>query len=172
MIRAEIIAIGSELLTPNRVDTNSLFITEHLNRLGVDVVEKHIVGDDLPRLTAAIRESMATITAGQISGMSRAAALEFSFFVSIPTMAAGTGYELLKSLRPSHTEAAASITATHIDSHGWVLLAIGFVVSFIVAYAVVAWFMQWVRNRGFVPFAVYRIVAGLVILIWALTGGQ
>jgi undecaprenyl-diphosphatase len=53
-----------------------------------------------------------------------------------------------------------------------VLLAIGFVVSFIVALAVVAWFMQWVRNRGFVPFAVYRIVAGLVILIWALNGGQ
>jgi undecaprenyl-diphosphatase len=47
------------------------------------------------------------------------------------------------------------------------LLAIGFVVSFIVAYGVVAWFMQWVRNRGFPPFAVYRILAGAAVLIWA-----
>jgi undecaprenyl-diphosphatase len=51
--------------------------------------------------------------------------------------------------------------------HQWVLLAIGFVVSFIVAYVVVAWFMRWVRTRGFVPFAVYRILAGAAVLWWA-----
>jgi nicotinamide-nucleotide amidase len=43
---AEIIAIGSELLTPQRVDTNSLIITEHLNLLGVEVVRKVVIGDD------------------------------------------------------------------------------------------------------------------------------
>jgi nicotinamide-nucleotide amidase len=59
MVRAEIIAIGSELLTPTHVDTNSLFITEQLNRLGVDVLEKHIIGDALPFLTEAIRRSLA-----------------------------------------------------------------------------------------------------------------
>jgi nicotinamide-nucleotide amidase len=59
MLRAEIIAIGSELLTPTRVDTNSLFITEQLNRLGIDVVEKHIVGDELARLTETIATSLA-----------------------------------------------------------------------------------------------------------------
>lgn len=58
MLRAEIIAVGSELLTPTRVDTNSLFITEHLNRLGVDVLEKHVVGDDRTWLTEAIRLSL------------------------------------------------------------------------------------------------------------------
>ena len=48
-----------------------------------------------------------------------------------------------------------------IDAHGWIVLAIGFVVSFIVAYGTVAWFMAWVRKRGFGPFAIYRIVVGI-----------
>jgi nicotinamide-nucleotide amidase len=58
MIRAEVIAIGSELLTPTRLDTNSLFITEQLNYLGVELAEKHIVADERNRLTNAIRESL------------------------------------------------------------------------------------------------------------------
>jgi undecaprenyl-diphosphatase len=108
--------------------------------------------------------SMATITAGEIAGMSRPAALEFSFFLSMPTMVAATTYDLLKSLRPGD---AGSVGAMPADSHAWVLLAIGFVVSFIVAYAVVAWFMNWVRTRGFTPFAIYRIVLGAAVLWWA-----
>lgn len=108
--------------------------------------------------------SMATIAAGQLAGMSRAAALEFSFFLSIPTMAVATSYDLLKSLMPGD---ANPIGATHIDGHGWVVLAIGFVVSFVVAYASVAWFMAWVRRRGFVPFALYRIILGIAVLAWA-----
>jgi nicotinamide-nucleotide amidase len=68
MKRAEIIAIGSELLTPTRQDTNSLFLTEHLNRLGVDVVEKHVISDDLPRLSQAIRESFARVEFVFLSG--------------------------------------------------------------------------------------------------------
>ena len=58
MANAEIIAIGSELLTPQRVDTNSLTITEALNNLGVEVIGKQVVGDDRTRLTEAIRESL------------------------------------------------------------------------------------------------------------------
>jgi nicotinamide-nucleotide amidase len=58
MTRAAIIAIGSELLTPSRVDTNSLFITEQLNLLGIDVTAKHIIGDDLDFLSEFIREEM------------------------------------------------------------------------------------------------------------------
>ena len=111
--------------------------------------------------------SMSTIAAGQLAGMTRAAALEFSFFLSIPTMIAATGYDLLKTLRPKQIPGAAPLVPVHVDSHGWVLLAVGFVVSFIVAYFVVAWFMRWVRTRGFVPFAVYRILAGTAVLWWA-----
>ena len=108
--------------------------------------------------------SMSTIAAGQLAGMSRASALEFSFFLSIPTMVAATGYDLLKSLRG---KGANPIGVSQIDPHGWVVLAIGFVVSFIVAYASVAWFMAWVRKRGFVPFAIYRIAVGILVLIFA-----
>jgi undecaprenyl-diphosphatase len=54
-----------------------------------------------------------------------------------------------------------------IDAHGWIVLAIGFVISFVVAYASVAWFMGYVRKRGFAPFAVYRIVVGALVLAFA-----
>ena len=113
--------------------------------------------------------SMSTITSGQLAGMSRASALEFSFFLSMPTMAAATCYDLLKSLRG---KGANPIGVSQIDPHGWIVLAIGFVVSFIVAYASVAWFMAYVRRRGFAPFAVYRIIAGTLVLVFMarLTG--
>jgi undecaprenyl-diphosphatase len=110
--------------------------------------------------------SMATIAAGQVAGLTRRAALEFSFFLSIPTMAAATGYDLLKSVRPGVN----SLGTTAIDAKGWILLAIGFAVSFVVAYVVVAWFMHWIRRHGFVPFAVYRILFGIVVLWWAMGG--
>ncbi len=108
--------------------------------------------------------SMSTIAGGQIAGMSRASALEFSFFLSIPTMFAATGYTLLKSLRGKGEN---PIGVAQIDAHGWIVLAIGFVVSYIVAYASVAWFMAYVRRHGFVPFAVYRIIVGALVLVFA-----
>jgi undecaprenyl-diphosphatase len=108
--------------------------------------------------------SMSTIAAGQLAGMSRASALEFSFFVSIPTMVAATGYTLLKSLRGKGEN---PIGVSQIDAHGWIVLAIGFVASYIVAYASVAWFMAYVRKHGFVPFAIYRIIVGLLVLVFA-----
>lgn len=107
--------------------------------------------------------SMSTIAAGQLAGMSRASALEFSFFLSIPTMVVATGYDLFKSLRGKGEN---PIGVSQIDSHGWVILAIGFVVSFIVAYGSVAWFMAYVRRRGFAPFAVYRIIVGILVLVF------
>ena len=57
-VNAEIIAVGSELLTPYRMDTNSLFLTEELNQLGVEVIFKSIVGDDLARLVAAAQHAL------------------------------------------------------------------------------------------------------------------
>lgn len=106
--------------------------------------------------------SMSTIGAGQLAGMSRASALEFSFFLSIPTMVVATCYDLLKSLVG---KSANPIGVSQIDTHGWIVLAIGFVVSFIVAYASVAWFMAYVRKHGFVPFAIYRIIVGILVLL-------
>jgi undecaprenyl-diphosphatase len=106
--------------------------------------------------------SMSTIAAGQVAGLSRPTALEFSFFLSMPTMVVATGFDFLKTVMPHHHEA--DIAPLAMNSHAWAVLAIGFIVSFIVALAVVAWFMNWVRARGFVPFAIYRIVLGIALL--------
>jgi undecaprenyl-diphosphatase len=112
--------------------------------------------------------SMCTIAAGQIAGMSREAALEFSFFLSIPTMFVATGYDLLKTIKPhSSTEAIAPLTMT---PHLWIILAIGFVAAFLTAWPVVAWFLHWVRRHGFAPFAIYRIVLGALLLFALLRG--
>jgi undecaprenyl-diphosphatase len=118
----------------------------------------------LSALFPGTSRSMSTIAAGQLVGMSRAAALEFSFFLSIPTMIVATGYTLLKSVMGKGEN---PIGVSHLSPHEWMLLALGFVVSFIVAYGSVAWFMAWVRRHGFIPFAVYRIIVGTAVLLWA-----
>jgi len=110
--------------------------------------------------------SMSTIAAGQLWGMSRAAALEFSFFLSMPTMAAATLYALWKSMT-TQEKGANPLGVSQMNPHDWAILGIGFVVSFIVAYGSVAWFMGWVRRRGFVPFAIYRISLGIAVLAYA-----
>jgi len=112
--------------------------------------------------------SMSTIAAGQVAGLSRPAALEFSFFLSMPTMVVATGFDFLKTVMPHHHDA--DIAPLAMNPHAWVVLGIGFIVSFVVALAVVAWFMNWVRARGFVPFAVYRIVLGVVLLTLLMRG--
>lgn len=115
--------------------------------------------------------SMCTIAAGQTVGLSRSAALEFSFFLSMPTMAVATGYDLLKTVAPHHHDASdAAIAPLAMNAHGWIVLGIGIVVSFVVALGVVAWFMRWVRARGFAPFAIYRIVLGVVLLVLIARG--
>ena len=117
--------------------------------------------------------SMATIAAGQVAGMSRPAALEFSFFLSMPTMLVATGYDFLKTIVPNRrTELEGNIAPLAVNTHQWIVLGIGFVVSFVVALVVVAWFMRWVRNRGFAPFAIYRIALALLLAILLLRGAM
>lgn len=118
----------------------------------------------LAALFPGTSRSMATIAAGQTAGLSRATALEFSFFLSIPTMFVACGYDLLKAMKPGAD--ATGLTPLEMTGHRWFVLFVGFVVSYIVALGVVAWFMAWVRKHGFVPFAIYRIIAGLLVLIF------
>jgi undecaprenyl-diphosphatase len=112
--------------------------------------------------------SMSTIAGGQLVGMSRPSALEFSFFLSLPTMVAATGYDLLRTFHPKH--GGEPLGRMPVNGHEWLVLAIGFVVSFVVALGVVAWFMNWVRQKGFTPFAIYRIVVGIAVLAWLFRG--
>lgn len=100
--------------------------------------------------------SMSTIAGGQLMGLSRSAALEFSFFLSIPVMIAAAGYRLLKHLLNDGVP----------TNEQWISLAAGLITSFVVAYVVIAWFMTWVRKHGFTPFAIYRVLAGAALLWW------
>ncbi|HSI34341.1 MAG TPA: undecaprenyl-diphosphate phosphatase [Tepidisphaeraceae bacterium] len=118
-----------------------------------------------------LSRSMSTIAAGQVSGMTRASALEFSFFLSLPTMTVATLYDFYKTVIKKTGDDGAALAPVHMTAHNWVVLAIGFVVSFVVALGVVHWFMGWVRKRGFTPFAIYRIVVGAAVLAWAMTKG-
>jgi len=79
-------------------------------------------------------------------------------------MLMATLYTLCKSLRG---RGGNPIGVSSIDMHGWIVLAIGFAVSYLVAYGSVAWFMAWVRRRGFGPFAIYRIILGIAVLYFA-----
>jgi len=65
---AEIIAVGSEMLTPQRVDTNSLYLTGQLNNLGVEVAAKCVIGDDRERLASVVRQAMSRVGIVILSG--------------------------------------------------------------------------------------------------------
>jgi len=106
-----------------------------------------------------------TIIGALLLGVGRVAATEFTFFLALPTMAAATGYSLLKFLKENH----GGFTGTELGS-----LIIGFVVSFFVAWAVIVAFVKFVQKNNFVGFGVYRIVLGLAVLGyfgWKLTVG-
>ena len=107
--------------------------------------------------------SMSTIAAGQMVGLTRATALEFSFLISIPTMIAATFYDLFKEVL-HHSKTAEVVAPLVMNTERWIVLAIGFAVSFIVALGVVEWFLQWVRKHGLVLFAVYRIILAILLL--------
>ena len=95
--------------------------------------------------------SAATIIGAMLLGASRSVAAEFSFFLAIPTMIAASAYSFLK--------ANASLSAAE-----WQILSIGFVVSFLVAWVVIAAFMNYIKKRDFKPFGYYRIIVGLAVL--------
>ena len=110
--------------------------------------------------------SMSTIAAGQLVSLDRPTALEFSFLLSIPTMIAATGWDLIKEIHPSKSATGAAVAHVAMNSNRWIVLIIGTVVSFIVALGVVEWFLYWVQRHGFTIFAVYRILLGIALLIW------
>ena len=98
-----------------------------------------------------------------MAGLSRPAALEFSFLLSIPTMVAATGWDFVKEV---HGHAVGAVAEVTMNTERWIVLLIGLVVSFIVAYGVVEWFLLWVRKHGFAIFAIYRILLGGALLLW------
>lgn len=96
--------------------------------------------------------SGATIIGGIILGLSRGVAAEYSFFLAIPTMAGATLLKLLKN-------------GLNFTPEEWKLTAVGSLVSFVVAYLVIKWFMSYIKSRDFKVFGVYRIILGLIVLM-------
>jgi undecaprenyl-diphosphatase len=104
-----------------------------------------------------VSRSGATIMGGLSLGVERRTAAEFSFFLAIPTMLGATTLELVK-----HRDTL----MTGASGVGFTAVAVGFVVSFVVALIVVRGFVHYISRHGFAPFAWYRIAAGLAALAW------
>jgi undecaprenyl-diphosphatase len=101
--------------------------------------------------------SMCTIVTGQLTGLSTATAAEFSFLLGLPTLGAATIYEAYKS-----REALAGV--------GGLNVLIGLVVSFLVAWVVIAGFLAYLKKRGLVPFGVYRVILGAIVFLVLVRG--
>ena len=97
--------------------------------------------------------SAATIIGAMLLGASRVVAAEFSFFLAIPTLFAASAYSLIKT--------GFNLNTTQIQ-----LLVVGFIVSFLVAWVVIAGFMKFISKRDFKPFGYYRIALGILILFY------
>ena len=111
-----------------------------------------------------VSRSMATIVGGMAQGFSRKTAAEFSFFLAVPTMAAASGYKLLKLLLE---ESSRELLMNNIN-----LLIIGNAVAFIVAVLAIKFFIGFLTKYGFKAFGYYRIIAGAAILILMFCGYQ
>ena len=96
--------------------------------------------------------SAATILGGLLCGLERKAATEFSFFLAIPTLGAATVWDLYKNRQA-------------LDTHDMTWLIISTVVSFLVAWAAIRWFLRFVSSHTLTPFAWYRIALGLLVLV-------
>lgn len=97
--------------------------------------------------------SASTIIGAMLLGASRVVAAEFSFFLAIPTMVAASGYTLLKN-------------GLVFTSHELLIVGFGFFISFIVAWVVIAGFMNYVSKKDFKLFGYYRIVLGVIVLMY------
>ena len=104
-----------------------------------------------------VSRSAATIVGGMFLGCSRPLAAEFSFFLAIPTMLAASAYSLMKH-------------GASVSGNQWIALAIGFVTAFLVAWGVIALFMNWIKKHDFKIFGWYRIVLAIIVFTLFLCG--
>jgi undecaprenyl-diphosphatase len=100
-----------------------------------------------------VSRSAATIIGGLLLGIGRKTIVEFSFLLAVPTMLAATVLDLIK-------------TEAYITGEEWGILAVGFLTAFVVAYASVRFLLKYVQKHNFIPFGVYRVLAGVVFLLW------
>ncbi len=102
-------------------------------------------------LIPGVSRSAATIIGGMMLGVERKTIVDFSFLLAIPTMAAATGYDLMKS-------------ASQFHAHDVLTLGVGFFMAFITALIAIRWLLVFIKKNTFVPFGVYRIIVGILML--------
>ena len=141
-----------------------IIFVEKRNKKKVDFVNDNIINVPYKTVLAigffqalamipGTSRSAATIMGAMILGLSREAAAEFSFFLAIPTMLGAT---LLKVVKNVHGFAASQ----------WLLIVIGMVLSFVVAYIVIKKFMEYISKNDFIPFGIYRIILAVVVFMY------
>jgi undecaprenyl-diphosphatase len=146
LILGGLVMIAVELVRKRRPDDGESRLTE------VTPFKGFLVGiGQCASLIPGTSRSMATIVTGQLIGLSTATAAEFSFLLALPTLGAATLYEGYKSRHELHALGIAPV-------------AVGMIVSFLVAWAVIAAFLTYLKRRGLAPFGVYRLIAGALVL--------
>lgn len=128
-----------------RASTNDIQRITPLQALGIGVAQTIA-------LIPGVSRSGASIVGGMLTGLDRETATRFSFFLAIPTLGIATLYDLVKNLKS-------------VQGNDLVNLLLGAVVSGIVAWISIGWLLRFVSRNSFVSFGVYRIVAGVVILL-------
>jgi undecaprenyl-diphosphatase len=124
----------------------------------VTVLQAVVIGFfQLLALIPGMSRSAMTIIGGMFAGLPRPVATRFSFYLAIPVLGTATVYSLIKEIGS-------------INSDDLVLLLIGAVVSGIVAWGVIAWLLRYVARHNFLPFAAYRVIVGIIILLLVAAG--
>lgn len=146
-----LVMIGSEVILKGRK------AREDDGVLGVRLGQAFVVGlSQCFALWPGMSRSMTTILGGQIVGLKTATAAEFSFLLSIPVLGAATVYDLIKSRDVLLGQPDAAVA-----------LAVGLISAFVVSIAVIAAFLKYLKRIGLIPFGVYRIILGIVVIAWA-----
>lgn len=120
-------------------------------------------------LIPGVSRSGGTITAGLLMGYSRQAAARYAFLLAVPAVFASGFYKAAQEV-PALLTADGRAAAAAAGEPSLVAIVVATVVSFAVGYAVIVWFMRLIENRSYMPFVLYRVIAGALLLVLLWTG--
>ncbi|CAN5816403.1 undecaprenyl-diphosphate phosphatase [soil metagenome] len=135
---------------------------KHTDFVSWGVVAAVVVGQLIAAAFPGSSRSGSTIMLAMLVGISRSAGTEYSFLVAIPTMLAAGAYEIYDGMKSSHH----GVPVEHIVHIDWPMLALATVVSAIVSFIAVKWLLRYVQTHSFVNFGIYRIVLGVLLLLF------
>ncbi|MCT2178698.1 undecaprenyl-diphosphate phosphatase [Brachybacterium muris] len=120
-------------------------------------------------LIPGVSRSGGTITAGLLMGYTRQAAARYAFLLAVPAVFASGFYKAAQEV-PVLLTADGRAAAAAAGEPSLLAIAVATLVSFAVGYVVIVWFMRLIENRSYMPFVLYRVVAGVLLLVLLITG--